>query len=759
MIYRPVTHRVTAVTIGALIMLSYAIIVGGTAHGEVVPWLRALNALLSGVVIAWLVTHLPRSADKVSNATIIALLLFCIAALLSEFPRQSFDAALGALTYAAAFLLGREVLASESARRAMARTLMGLSAFITIATAARWLPQVIEWWALTDFTVMPPLDLSLSAAPWGHRHDLALLIVMLYPSWWIGRPNPLRAALGTVIGILTVLIVVVDGSRTLWLAIVVATAVWLLPISMHRLQTDGRSRIAAIVGTLAFLALSVTTGLAATVLDRLLTVSTVGARSAMWAPLTDLWLQHPIAGVGPGSFPWALQLTDYFDTNGWAPRHPDSVLFQLLPEAGLLGVAAVVTVVATLVPALLRARIVQAQWALVVFAAAGIGASPTDFGFLVATAIAWSAYAVPIEPNSTPLAIRTRWPGAGLRISLGVIGVAYGVTVLATFAYESGRNRVNEGRLEAVAGRWDAAVALDPNMALYSRQRGALRLLNGDRAGAINDLSRSVAINPTDDLGWRTLALAHAEVGDQQGADRALEHAISAQRSDPTNLLLLAHLQLDAHDPATRRIIAEIVQAWPSIALTPNWSDFLPPSFTAQDATALAIQRWQQGMQAPQPVKNQPLLLVALADRTDLSDDAITVSPLSAELAAASLAVHRCDPSASALLELVSESDRRSQEYWGLVLTASFQRGEPDTDARRLYEIMIGRPLTNGSIDSVLNPLRENNSGGFSADAWGYRREPIAWPAYSVRLPSPSAGNTRWRLNLGGSDGSCGLEE
>ncbi len=77
--------------------------------------------------------------------------------------------------------------------------------------------------------------------PWGHRHDLTLLVVMLYPSWWLGRISPLRAAMGTVIGVLTLLIVIVDGSRTIWFAMSLASAVVLIPVGLKHGPTERRS--------------------------------------------------------------------------------------------------------------------------------------------------------------------------------------------------------------------------------------------------------------------------------------------------------------------------------------------------------------------------------------------------------------------------------------------------------------------------------------------------------------------------------------
>ena len=83
-------------------------------------------------------------------------------------------------------------------------------------------------------------------------------------------------------------------------------------------------------------------------------LANLGYRGAMWKSLTDVWISRPFSGFGPGSFPWILQTTGYFTTNTYAPRHPDSAVFQLLGETGLLGVGALACLFLAAVPAMMR---------------------------------------------------------------------------------------------------------------------------------------------------------------------------------------------------------------------------------------------------------------------------------------------------------------------------------------------------------------------------------------------------------------------
>jgi O-antigen ligase/tetratricopeptide (TPR) repeat protein len=724
--------------------LVYAVLVGGTALGEVVPALRLVNAVLAGGLILVCLLRARSQADRIGSAVGIAILAFVAASLLSQFPRQSFDAVLGALTYAAGFLVARDLFVHDGTRGAALATLRTLSALLAVVIASRWLPLVMEWWAATGWMVTPPLDLSLPSWPWGHRHDLALLLVMLYPSWWIGPRRPARSALAAVVGALTLIVVVVDGSRTLWLAAAVATLVVLAPLVSRRVRWDRR-----VVGGLAAAAVAVV-GIVgvwgAPLVDRLLTFSTLNARSVMWGQLTELWLAHPVAGIGPGSFPWALQLTGYFDTNTYAPRHPDSMLFQLLPEVGILGLIAVGAIAVALGPRILRGGLRAGAWALVVYAIAGLGANPTDFGFLNVVAITWAALVMPLGAPSG-IGSAARWPRAAAVAAIGVVGLAYGATVAGAFAYDEARDLVHRGQLDRAGGWLSTAVSLDPSMSLYARQRGTLSLITGDAPAAIADLSRATELNPSGDLAWRTLGLAQIAADDMERAEAALRNAVQRQRSDPTNLLLLAHLQGSSSNPGAADTAAEVVQGWPSVGSAPSPDPTLRALVGSPEAVDRAIARWRAGAPAPVRSGTEELALVVLGDRPDLEDAALRGSRLSRELALLSLAVYSCDPDAERLLRDASDGSRRHQRYWSLVMMQSARDGVLNEEAMRVYQIMTGGTITPALMDHTLNPLWENNASGFSADAWGYRREPIFWPAFEPMLPSPAAGTARWLLD------------
>jgi hypothetical protein len=720
------------------------------------------TAAIAGLFIVTYVWRAAGRADRLDEGVLVSLLFFAGAAVLSQFPRQSFDALLGALALTAILFFARRELAREGPRIAFIRALMGLSAVLTFATASRWLSEAVEWWSLAGRTVIPPLEMNFSAVPWGHRHDLTLLLVMLFPSWWIGQPSPLRRAAGTVVAVLTALIVIVDGSRMLWLALAVSTAVLLIPHLFRRLRSRGVSRLPLLFGTLVALGVLVAGGFGIGVIDRLLNLQSLGWRYAMWAALADAWLAHPLAGLGPGSFPWVLQMTDYFQTNSWAPRHPDSVLFQLVAEAGILGIAAVVTLAATLAVPVLRGRSTAAAWALATFVVAGVGSNPTDFAFLCVLAVGWVAYAVPRHDTRDA---NDRPPSPPIRIAslagLLIIAAAYSSTIAATFFYEGARQAVARGDIEEARTGLNAAIALDPGIALYLRQRGTLSYLEGDASAAVRDLQAAARLNPGDDLAWRTLALASAAAGDTEAANSALNEALATQRSDPTNLLLRAYWQrLDGQDIQALATLGEVVRAWPATIGAAGWDDVVPDSVATSEVVDEAVRRWLEGSPSPESFSGQGVWLAVLADRPDLFGVAADELGVSEGLAEATIAVLRCDSQGGNLLDGVAAGDRRTQLYWHLRVRTSARWASYDEDAIRIIAIMSGAaPINRTAAAQTLNPLRENGWMDLSADIWGYRRLPIKWPAYEIQLPSPEAGAIRWLLDPVGALMASGLEE
>ena len=744
-------HERRSLGVGRILLLAslvYIVCVGGTGGGELNPALRLLTGLIGASVVLACIIFPIRQPDRVDRLVVVATVLFALAGMVSLFPRQALDATLTATAYAAAFLLARGVLDQPAARTMLERVLMGLSAFFTLAAAATWVPDIIQLWALSDWQVFPPLDLPLASGGWGYRYDVALLIAILYPAWWSGRPSRLRWAFAIPFGMLALGAIIITGSRALWLATAVASLVVGAPLVVrlwrqHRWArvTVGASLIVVAIGALV---------LAEPLMDRALTVTSLEYRVRMWGPLTELWLANPVAGVGPGSFPWALQLTPYFETDSWAPRSPDNVLFQLLPEAGLLGLAALALIVAAVGPAVWKGRSGGARWALVTCAVVSIGSNPTEWPFLVVLILAWAAYAAPRQRADDGVPPRGRWRGPVLVSSvaaLGLICAAQSSIWFGMLAYENARMSAERGDFRASIDDLTTAIALDPGMGLYWRQRGVGWLFVDEAGRAVADLEATTDINPSDDLAWRVRAMAHAANGETAAAIQAIEAALRIQRSDAANLLIAASLYSETGEHETAAsMLAELVQAWPMVVGAPGWSE-LDVSVSTQELVDAAQARWAAEKPSLVPALHQDLWLAALTG----SPSTPSTSQTSPELADAVMSSLRCESDASILLAQTRVSDRRTGLYWMTRLRDASNRGTVDERAEEALRIYFGdAPMQ--PPDRYLNPLNDG-------EWWGYRRFPIFWPPSGMDLPDIGAGQSRWLYHPSEAAAEAGLQD
>ena len=723
----------------ALAALVYGVLIGGTGLGEQHSWLRVVNGLVAGSAIVAYLVLAPRRADAIDAACLGALLVFLIGAVASSYPRQSLDSALGALTWTATFFLARVLLARPDARVAVVRVLIGLSVVLTLVAAARWLPPTVEWWTITGVT--PPLDMNRSGVLWGHRHDLALVVAVLYPAWWIGRRSPIRTAAAIVFGVLAALVVLVDGSRTLWLALVVAGLAVAAPAALRALAPEpkgardrrrrgcagrgGRRRVGRDPG---------------------------GGGSAA----DDEHAREPrrhvgraARGVGPAA-----------DRGRRAGVVPVAAPGHRLLRRELLGAASPGQ---PAVPAPAGGRGARRDRRRDRRGGAGAGSLARRMGAALRARRAGGGRHR-CEPDRVRLpharrdrlgraggtehATETQTPRRWTRVAslamLGIIGLAFASTAVAAFFHDGARRSIAEVDLSTATGQLETAGALDPGMALYPRLLGAVKFLEGDHGAAETALSRATELNPNDDLAWRTLAVVRSEAGDIDGADEAIGRAVELHRADPTNLLLRLTFERLRSDTEALATAGEVVHAWPWIVGLPEWAPFagLPTTDALDAATARALDR----ATAPQQSNSLHVVwIAALAGDEELLAEAIETTGLTRTLGEGYAAAVVCDPSVPAYLEDAPDVDRRFDEYWALRVRQGGVAFSPDEDAERAWEIMTGLSLD--ETLEPLNPLDENGFGGLSTDTWGYRRPPATWPDLVDLLPSPDAAYRLWMLD------------
>ncbi len=386
-----------------------------------------------------------------------------------------------------------------------------------------------------------------------------------------------------------------------------ASAITATPSLIRAVRSRGVSRRAvaiAAAGSGALLVLAWATG----IMERMASLTTLAFRLELWSSSMDAWLIDPLTGLGPGSFPWALQLTDHFAGSGFAARHPDSALVQLLTEAGVLGIVAGCVVVAALVVGIRQVGQIdrRALWGLAFFAAAGIFANPTDLGFLILLGLAWAAVATP--PPVTSVQHRH---SHGRRIRRGVIWTAAAAVFVAAVTLATGSvvhdqaNRLAAaGQTEEADRRLALAIALDPGMALYPREMGVSLIERGRYDEAAPFLDRATELNPADTIALRAASELAMARGEPAAALAAAKAAARLMRSSTNVVLTLARAEAAAgHVGVARRLITEAVAVFPALLALDFGAVGIPVSNDELLDSALAL--WMSGEHVAAPAAYQ----------------------------------------------------------------------------------------------------------------------------------------------------------
>jgi O-antigen ligase len=734
---------------GLLAGLVYFLLLGGTSSGPLIPLLQGLTIALSAVlVVAW-VRQLRRGSDLVDRLVIGALLLFLAACLLSAFPRQSLDAALGAVGFSATFGLARRELADPVSRRALVNVLGAIGLVMVIGVVAAWGWIWLSWLQLTGWRGIPPLDLDLPSAVWAHQHDLVIFLCLLAPAIWLGRGQGVRRVVAAIALAALGLVIVMDGSRTVWLAVGLASLV----VGAFAMSAEFRSRKALLWGAVAvgmLVVIGVAGGAVGEVVRRVTTISTLDARFAQWVAAVDLWSHRPLQGEGPGSFPFLLRLTDYFQTHGYVSRHPDNAYVHLIADVGLLGVTAWSLLLAALVVGMRRAASAEPAliWALVVVVVAGIGTDPFAYGFLVVPVIVWAAYLMPYQSMSANADARTpmrAWMTRVAAVGVGVVAAAQVATLAASFAYQSAQIDVSAGRLGDADEALTLAVVLDPGMALYWRERGTARY-GAAVPGAVSDLQRASNLNAADDVAWRVLALALASKPEAGDAVAAAKEAVRRDAADAANQLILARVAAEVDPHAAIDALAAVVGRSPWILADPSWDAIVSP-ISNDRILATAVQNWTDGRPQYREPSAGSWLAGMAGDGKDLTLKANGDARNLMHTSQAIIDLLDCRvPGALSDLRVAEPRESRSPSYWPARIMA--ERLDGGVTPRTIELAPLRRPILRPLLAGSVGPA-DLLAGGLQ-DEYGYGRQVMNHASLFIG-PSSLGGLQAWLADPAGA--------
>jgi O-antigen ligase len=707
------------------IALAYFILVGGTNLGTYVVSVAALNGAVAGALVALWLVELPRSNDISDRLLLIALLAFLATCVTSAFPRMSFEAATSVTATVAAFGIARGELVSSRAERAMITVLAICGSVLAIGFLATWIPQWIDWWRVT--ATLPPLDLPLQPGPYRHYHIAAMLLVLLLPALLQVRQRKSLGAFAWAAVTASLAAIYMSGSRTAWIALVAVGAVALaMRLRLRPAVIAGGVAVAGGLGALAY------SGALGSTISRLLNTVTLALRAETWSSALGTWLERPLTGWGPGSFPAVFRfqqdLPVYPDPGG----HAHNVIVQILLEGGLLGFGSLVVVIVALAIGISanRSRSPYALMGLALFGLMSFADLPGNFPMVLVIGISWAALAAPRVSHAPFAASPPRiWylAASGTLGAIIVVGVAS--TLIAWAAFGDARARLGDGDLAAARQALDRSVTFDPSMALYWRERGTRAAEAGDDQEAQRDLRRALQLNRGDTATLRALAVLTLD----EGPDDAVAFARRAAALHGTQLdnqLILAWVAGQAGDEGlAERALADALTWYPWAAAAPTW----PVVFErgVDDPLRQAADAWSSH---DREGSWEATWLRAMAGTEP-------VAGLGPSLAAVH-AVIGCDPTQAATL--LAGAGTGANDQLGLTARLMLAALTDDNDAHRAaiaVTILRGSQLANlASRD----PGPASPFSDYAQDVGLYRRIPLPAAHVEPMLPTQGEGLAAW---------------
>jgi tetratricopeptide (TPR) repeat protein len=380
---------------------------------------------------------------------------------------------------------------------------------------------------------LPPIRLPSEGTPFG---SVAVPPFVIWPAWalagLIESPRWRRIVqLGLVaVGVpLTVL----SGSRSAWLAMGVTIVAAAIPWAWRRRRQilpsggpDGRTIGLAVLG-LAGLAVALVL-----VAPRLTAVTSLIYRASLWRDTLAAWSTDPLLGIGPGFMPYARQAAAPDFTFPVRQPHSHNVPLGVLGDAGLIGLAAALVLVAMIAwyAGPWRTRTAVGTTASFLLLGLAVGGLFEDLTF---------------EPNFNLLAIAllavaltdagaVSWRPLRNRSWLLPAGAAAAVLLPAMIVADAGAITYRIG-LDAAARRdWDGAtamlessVAIDPWHPAGPKSLAVAAEWDGRDEEARHAAEAAVDHNPGDAPSWVNLALLCDQQGDVECQVRATERAVA----------------------------------------------------------------------------------------------------------------------------------------------------------------------------------------------------------------------------------------
>jgi tetratricopeptide (TPR) repeat protein len=550
---------------------------------------------------------------------------------------------------------------------------------LAAGTLAHMVPRRIDWFLNEGPGILAPARLA-EGTPFGSVAVPPFIILAALPLTLLIDHLPTRRLVQG--GLLTtgILLAVLSGSRSAWLAIGVAALV-LAPALLPRLRRPASITALHVVGGLGALVLAVVALLA--IAPRLTAVTSLIYRGALWRDTLAAVDEDVLLGIGPGSMPFARMAAAEPLSLPVSQPHSHNLPLGLFGDAGLIGLCAGLLLVAAF------------------FAVAGPWRQATPLGRAAVAVLAGFAVAGLFEdltflPNFNLLVLllvgvalreagAVRWGQLALPRPMLVAGATAALAVVATAAvgdaarieYQRGIEAAGRGDWSVAQQRLSGAERLDAWHPAAPRALAVAASMTDDFETVRAAAQRAVGRNAGDGPSWTNLSLACLELGDDGCAADAADQAVARARAFGLELINAAVVydrlgQTDAADEAYRLSLLTNH----STGLAFEWPRPVDPG-----------ERPMPGLGAAQ---GELLLVIARATQANPIEPERLSDPIARGLA------HEVrgetDQADEALAEAIA-SHPETVLTWDLAVLLGERRGLDTTGERRLGQVIRGSPL------------------------------------------------------------------
>jgi O-antigen ligase len=570
--------------------------------------LRTPTMLIAGAALAiWAAVAVRhptwRPHTQLWPAIVAAIGSLAVTTVFSRFPRVSLEYLGYSVILAALYLLLVRLLSDPFFRP----RIVALCQVLFLTLSATFLGLVVlhwvHWWTVLGHLAIPPLRPEFEGLTYGNPSAVMTIVVMLaIPSVALFRLETTRSRAGLVIAVLLVVAVTIaSGSRAGWaaiaMAIFLAALSWIL--NSGRRQRLREAIVAALrtrrskVGATVAMALAIAgAAVLAPTLVRRATEAGAEVRISYSIIALRMFSESPIVGTGPGT--WVIQRIPYTEpqeTDYYIP-HAHNLESQTLAEQGLVGAAAGLIVLASLVLLFRRAIRVGATDTRKMAALGAVGllyfglhqvldlyANSPSILFIAVIPIAFLDAALSGSTRQIRAPTHRRWAsgtwlkvvqvGAILAIAISLVGLL--IQEVPAAAEETAVDNANVGLWAAADQVARQAANEDPGIDSYQLTVGLTASRAGDHVTAMKAFQ---LVADRDDLSeaWLDLAAEQAATAHPSEALTSLGRAMRLGFQRPAVSMPAGDLALRlGNESFAISAFAQAIGRAPSLAADPYW--------------------------------------------------------------------------------------------------------------------------------------------------------------------------------------------